>query len=661
MKNRFFGELRSRGVLGAVTAYAVVAAGGLQLADIVVHGLDLPGWSLRVLIALAALGLPVTFAISWFFDLTRHGFVRTVAPLNRPTPLTPSPTSSQPSPDPARLAEAAAALQAVGPGAVLAGRYQVERVLGAGGMGRVLAARDLRLGRRVAIKVVTGAQEPSRVRRFEQEARTAGSLEHPNVVAVYDLGEQDGIPFLVTELLDGVTLRAQLDKGPLPPAQVQGLALQLAHGLEAAHAAGVVHRDLKPENLFLTRDGRLKILDFGMAKLLSPEAAQSPGLTTTGVLFGTPGYLSPEQARGERAGPPSDVFSAGAVLYELLAGRRAFPGASLVEAGHAAITREPPALPGSVPAELAEVVARALRKEPGQRFADGGELARALERASGLAPQPVASLPGRGGRRISTAVMIVVTVAALGLAAASALFVHPSGPARPTAEREQTAPPAPAEEVAEPFPKPPAPPAPPAGLPGEGMRGVPKLPENLPGFDPERFAQQMAQVPTAGAREGVMAGVHAMEAAGQPGQALRLLEKFAERRPGDLGAQMELAALRRRAGQRKAGDAALLKVARGLQGDGWMNPVVRAFVGLIPEAKALEAAHVAGDHEQTESRRAQAYYYLGLKHETDDPPDLREAQKDYVKATSQEVDVPEAALAAERLRALGGGEDGEEP
>src|SRR5437764_14366600 len=188
-------------------------------------------------------------------------------------------------------------------------------------MGRVLVARDEKLGRRVAVKVVTAAHDPARVARFEQEARTAGALEHPNVLAVYDLGEHEGVPFLVTELLLGHTLRTLVARGPLPAAQAHALALQLGPGLGAAPARGIVHRDLKPENLFVTDDGRLKILDFGLARLI--EDPQAPGITQTGAIFGTPGYLSPEQARGERAGPPSDVFSAGAVIYEMLSGQRA--------------------------------------------------------------------------------------------------------------------------------------------------------------------------------------------------------------------------------------------------------------------------------------------------------------------------------------------------
>ena len=363
-----FGELRRRGVLGALAAYAVAAAGALQLADIVVHNLELPGWTVRALIWLAAAGFIATGVVSWFYDLTRRGFVRTQSPVDRaPTPATPQ-KPTLPTPQPPILPRVLEA------GAVLAGRYHLEHELGKGGMGRVLVARDEKLGRRVAVKVVTAAHDPARVRRFEQEARTAGALEHPNVLAVYDLGEQDGVPFLVTELLEGHTLRTVIDGPRLPPSQVQGVALQLARGLAAAHARGIVHRDLKPENLFLTDDGRLKILDFGLARL-SANDEEGPGLTVTGAIFGTPGYLSPEQARGEKAGPPSDVFAAGAVVYELLSGKRAFPGSSLIEAGHATLNTHPPPLPAAVPPGLAAVVTRSLQKDPARRYASGEDLA----------------------------------------------------------------------------------------------------------------------------------------------------------------------------------------------------------------------------------------------------------------------------------------------
>src|SRR2546422_1386836 len=253
-------------------------------------------------------------------------------------------------------------------------------------MGRVLVARDEKLGRRVAVKVVTAAHDPGRVQRFEQEARTAGSLEHPNVLAVYDLGEQDGVPFLVTELLEGHTLRTVIDGPRLPPSQVQGLAVQLAHGLAAAHARGIVHRDLKPENLFLTEQGVLKILDFGIAKL-APRAESVERATDTGAIVGTVGYMSPEQVRGHAVDPRADLFAFGAILYEMLAGRRAFDRISRLETASAILNDEPPPLPQGVPRALRKIVRRCLAKNPEDRYASAVELETALR------------MPGRQPRR----------------------------------------------------------------------------------------------------------------------------------------------------------------------------------------------------------------------------------------------------------------------
>ncbi|HWE24888.1 MAG TPA: serine/threonine-protein kinase, partial [Myxococcales bacterium] len=241
-----------------------------------------------------------------------------------------------------------------------AGRYRVEAELGHGGMGRVLRARDLKLGRDVAIKVLArDAGDAKHRMRFEQEARAAGALNHPNIVAVHDIAEHDGEPFIVTELLEGETLRSVLSRGPLAPGEALELAQQLAAGLSAAHAKGIVHRDIKPENLFLTDDGRLKILDFGIAKLLE---AQDGKQTVTGTVIGTPGYMSPEQIRGERADARSDVFAFGSVVHEMLTGTSPFERASTVETGYA-IMHEPAArLPASTSPALARVVSRALQK-----------------------------------------------------------------------------------------------------------------------------------------------------------------------------------------------------------------------------------------------------------------------------------------------------------
>ncbi|HEY1332785.1 MAG TPA: serine/threonine-protein kinase, partial [Myxococcaceae bacterium] len=268
------------------------------------------------------------------------------------------------------------------------GPYEIIEVLGAGGMGEVYRARDTRIGRDVAVKMISGALGADRqiLERFEREARLAGSLNHPNVVALYDLGSHEGAPFLVTELLRGSTLREKLDHGRLPLAEALDVAAQLATGLAAAHERGIAHRDLKPENVFLTRDGRAKLLDFGIAK--AAEAAREPsahgmmdatvspsgGGTQAGTVFGSPGYMSPEQARGEGADARSDFFSFGAVLHEMLSGRRAFPG-GLAESSLAILHDQPAELPSTVPEPVAQVVQRCLEKEPARRFQSASDLA----------------------------------------------------------------------------------------------------------------------------------------------------------------------------------------------------------------------------------------------------------------------------------------------
>ena len=213
------------------------------------------------------------------------------------------------------------------------GPYEIVSPLGVGGMGEVYRARDSRLGREVAIKVLPGSfsQDPERLRRFEQEARAASALNHPNILAIYDVGMHDAAPYLVTELLEGATLRDRLSSGVLPPRKGVECAVQIAQGLAAAHDKGIVHRDLKPDNVFICRDGRVKILDFGLAKLIAPESGDATvthlGLenqTEAGVVMGTAGYMAPEQVRGEKADPRSDIFSFGAVLYEMLSGQRAW-------------------------------------------------------------------------------------------------------------------------------------------------------------------------------------------------------------------------------------------------------------------------------------------------------------------------------------------------
>src|SRR5215468_3106710 len=256
-------------------------------------------------------------------------------------------------------------------------------------MAEVYRARDTRLGREVALKVVSEAlgEAPPFLARLEREAKLAGSLNHPNIVAVHDVGLHEGAPYFVTELLEGETLRQRLSRGPVPLATALDWAAQMAQGLAAAHSRGVVHRDLKPENVFLTRDGHLKVLDFGIAKiseaareaathhLMDETVSPAGGRTDTGVVLGTPGYMSPEQVRGEPVDARSDIFSLGAILYELLSGRRAFQASSIVESGYAIVHHEPEPLPASVPVAVTQVVQRCLEKDPSQRFQSSRDLA----------------------------------------------------------------------------------------------------------------------------------------------------------------------------------------------------------------------------------------------------------------------------------------------
>jgi serine/threonine-protein kinase len=264
-------------------------------------------------------------------------------------------------------------------------RYSIERELGRGGMGRVFAARDEKLGRQVAIKVLApGSGGEDALRRFEQEARAAGSLDHPNVLTVHDIGSWQGGPYIVSELLQGRTLRGWLQEKPLPIPKAVDYALQLAQGLCAAHDHGVIHRDLKPENLFVTHEGRLKILDFGIAKLTGAGAPSRR--TETGALIGTVEYMSPEQVRGEPADLRSDIFSAGTLLYEMLSGRLPFEHSAAVEIGHGILHDEPPGLPSQVPRELDRIVRRCLEKDPKDRFQSAHDFALALAKLPAPAP-----------------------------------------------------------------------------------------------------------------------------------------------------------------------------------------------------------------------------------------------------------------------------------
>jgi len=273
--------------------------------------------------------------------------------------------------------------------------YEVRSLLGVGGMGEVYRAHDPRLLRDVAIKVLPSifAHDPDRLRRFEQEARAAAALNHPNILAIYDLGTTDqGTPYVVSELLDGETLRDCLRRGPLSVRKSVDLTLQITGGLAAAHQKGIIHRDLKPENLFLTKDGHLKILDFGLAKLVmnlssSANARTLSHETAAGVVMGTVGYMPPEQVRGLAVDQRSDIFAVGAIVYEMLSGERAFHGETAADTMSAILNRDPAPLSGknsAIPPAFERVVLRCLEKDPNERFHSVRDVAFALEAISDL-------------------------------------------------------------------------------------------------------------------------------------------------------------------------------------------------------------------------------------------------------------------------------------
>ena len=273
------------------------------------------------------------------------------------------------------------------------GAYTIVRQLGVGGAGEVWRARDERLGRDVAIKVLLPhlSTDTEKLRRFAEEARAAGTLNHPNILIVHDVGEHEGMPYLVSECLEGRNLRERLKAGPIPLAEMIAVALGIAHGLAAAHERGIVHRDLKPENTFLKSDGSVKLLDFGLAKLKLPADNKQVGAedTAMSVLAGTAAYMAPEQARGEPADPRSDLFALGVMMYEMLAGQHPFRGASVFETLHTILTKDPADLMASTnafPQPLARIVMRLLEKSPEARFQSARDLAWNLAQVSEGAP-----------------------------------------------------------------------------------------------------------------------------------------------------------------------------------------------------------------------------------------------------------------------------------
>ena len=291
---------------------------------------------------------------------------------------------------------------ALTPGTKL-GPYEIVSLVGAGGMGEVYRARDSRLGRDVAIKILPASltNEAARLKRFEQEARSVAALNHPNILTIYEIETQDGSPYLVSELLEGETLQQRLRESAIPVRKALDIAVQTAHGIAAAHEKGIVHRDLKPANIFITADGRVKILDFGLAKLTQPDTAantadgqtvtrtnamQAGPVTEEGVVLGTAGYMSPEQVRGKPADSRSDIFALGTILYEMLSGHRAFQRDSSADTMAAILKEDPPELSGEgkpIPPGVDRVVRHALEKNPNERFQSARDLAFDLESLSG--------------------------------------------------------------------------------------------------------------------------------------------------------------------------------------------------------------------------------------------------------------------------------------
>jgi eukaryotic-like serine/threonine-protein kinase len=335
------------------------------------------------------------------------------------------------------------------------GPYEIIAPLGAGGMGEVYRAHDTRLGREVALKVLpeSFSRDADRLRRFAQEARAVAALNHPNILAIHDIGEQDGAPFIVSELLEGSSLRAELDHGALLARKASDYAAQIAQGLAAAHEKNIIHRDLKPENIFLTKEGRVKILDFGLAKLSRTAGgtkSESDGLTMTsspteaGVVMGTAGYMAPEQVRGLGVDSRADIFAFGAVLYEMASGQRAFQRSTAAETMTAILKEDPPELSEMthpVSPGMERIVRRCLEKQPEQRFQSAKDLAFALEALSDTTSASVSRTAANAAIADATrktpwpAMVAGVAVLGLMLGAAIAWFLRPAAAPPPTFAR----------------------------------------------------------------------------------------------------------------------------------------------------------------------------------------------------------------------------------
>jgi serine/threonine protein kinase len=303
------------------------------------------------------------------------------------------------------------------------GHYQILAKLGEGGMGQVYRARDTRLGREVALKILPPdlARNPASLSRFEQEARHVAALNHPNIVALFDIGSQAGVTYIITELVDGSTLRG----ATLPVRKLTEIGAQVADAVAAAHGAGVMHRDIKPDNVMVTREGRVKVLDFGVAKSSAAFAhdAKTTPQTAIRAVVGTVGYMAPEQVRGDAVDPRADIFAVGALLYELLAGGPPFTGETAAEVMTATLRSDPPELRPGIPDGLQRIVRRCLEKNPEERFQSARDLAFALRQLTGSSSTAVASVSVRT-TRVGARLWLAVAGFALGVLLTGAAVIR---------------------------------------------------------------------------------------------------------------------------------------------------------------------------------------------------------------------------------------------
>ena len=398
----FLAELRRRKVFRMSALYVASAFVVAQAADIFLPGLGFPDWALRVVLILLVLGFPVAVVLSWMFDITPGGIRRTSVSVPRSIAGSGSaegrPAASRPRAD-----------------ALAGGRYELHERIGAGAMGVVYRARDTRLERDVALKFLPESMDSDSdaVARFLQESRAAAALNHPNIATLHAIEDDGGRSFLVMELVAGETLAHRLTRdGSLEAEEAAAIATQIAAGLSAAHAKGIVHRDIKPTNVMITPDGLVKIMDFGIAKLPG-----GPAMTRAGSTLGSAAYMSPEQVRGEEVDGRSDIWALGVVLYEMLSGHLPFDGDNDHTVLHGVLNVDPEPIGGvrpELPGELASLVMRALEKDPGKRPASAAELRAALvgvARVSGASfPAPAVSAGPSRTRRLAFAVPVLVVL-----------------------------------------------------------------------------------------------------------------------------------------------------------------------------------------------------------------------------------------------------------